>query len=518
MRSALSALVLSLPLFAQVSFAPAVQYPSGAGNFSVIARDFNSDGLPDVVVDNDYTISFLPNLGGGQLGARTVFITGSSVVDPLDAADLNGDGALDVVVGSTPPAQEVAVLFGVGDGTFAPPVGYPVSHYVNDIDLADLDGDGDIDVAASAHSGSRVYILKNDGQGNLSFEPVVWTPNPVLIALSDVDADGDIDLVASQRENDPNAAIRVHLNTGSAAFVAGAVASVTTLTGLNGPEGVDCTDVDGDGDLDVVVCMYNSNGVGTAGVLHNDGSGNFGSVSEQSIGGQNHGLQGSDLNGDGFPELVLADFGLDRIHVLENDGAGGFPTQSVFPVGQKPQTLGDFADMDGDGRCDFVIANVDSLDVSVLLNTSSVPPPAFPYPGTMEDLQLLTGIAGATPTTGPSSFIKTASTNDSITVVLESPGGGFSGAVFGIGVQLFPTGNPPIVSAPGIQIPSPITLIYSGAGPVVFGLPATGITLPLTVPPGLVGMSGLFQGAVFTPNAANGVFATTHGHEIQVTQ
>ena len=55
-------------LRAQPVLAPGVQYECGGGNLSLVLDDFNADGVTDVVVDNDYTFSLLPNIGQGVLG------------------------------------------------------------------------------------------------------------------------------------------------------------------------------------------------------------------------------------------------------------------------------------------------------------------------------------------------------------------------------------------------------------------------------------------------------------------
>ena len=91
------ALVLLLgfgqPSQAQVSFAPAFNFPTGLAPVAVAVADLNGDGRPDLVVVNRdaNTVSVLLGTGTGSFGASTDFPTGLSPV-AVAVADLNGDG------------------------------------------------------------------------------------------------------------------------------------------------------------------------------------------------------------------------------------------------------------------------------------------------------------------------------------------------------------------------------------------------------------------------------------------
>lgn len=121
-------------------------------------------------------------------------------VDSLRVADVDGDGVVDVLVGSTtastPPSEAiVTVLPGLGDGTFGPALvddEIPIST-ATDIEVTDIDADGALDAVVS---GSRV--LFGDGAGGFADDhvlalspggdgyPVVRGPDAVA-----VDLDGD---------------------------------------------------------------------------------------------------------------------------------------------------------------------------------------------------------------------------------------------------------------------------------------------------------------------------------------
>src|SRR5437868_2790226 len=97
----LSALMCTLAFGAGVSFSGAFYgYPAGSSG-GVVSADFNRDGMPDFAVagtqDNTGISVFLAT-SPGKFGARTAYPVSAVNPDNPVAADLNGDGALDVIV------------------------------------------------------------------------------------------------------------------------------------------------------------------------------------------------------------------------------------------------------------------------------------------------------------------------------------------------------------------------------------------------------------------------------------
>jgi hypothetical protein len=147
------------------TFHPAKTYPSGGfGTVSVAVADLNKDGKPDILVANCGPLACGPGSPGGNVGVLMGNGNGTfkSAVNypaansPFDvvAADVNGDGKLDIVVSNwgTPDAGKndgaVTVLLGRGNGTFRPAQTFPSGGAeAPSVAVADVNHDGRPDIA-----------------------------------------------------------------------------------------------------------------------------------------------------------------------------------------------------------------------------------------------------------------------------------------------------------------------------------------------------------------------------------
>ena len=76
-----------------------------------------------------------------------------------------------------------------------------------------------------------------------------------------------------------------------------------------------------------------------------------------------------DLNGDGIPDLAVANDSSNTVSILLGDGTGAFGSATDFAVGWGPLSVA-IGDLNGDGKPDLAVANIGSNTVSILLNTS----------------------------------------------------------------------------------------------------------------------------------------------------
>lgn len=507
---------------AQIQLGPAEMTPCGPAA-AVASADFDGDGTRDVAVIRYNTPSFvlLRNTGLGSFVAPSLHALGTLAMSSIVAADFDGDGDIDVAgLGANsfapPAASQIGVALNLGGGTFAPPIATPLPGFGTSLAAARLNADPFPDLVYCNPSASLVQVLIGSGNGSFSIGPAITSlPNAEHVQPADMDGDGDRDLVVAQRSGVP--AYRVFKNNGAGAFSFFNLATLTS--GGEGPHGLACGDVDGDGDVDVVGDRHPASpslpGAGGAlSVLRNNGQGALAPPVESPGGGVIRNAVLSDLDADGAPDVIVSDSMLAGLLVLRNQGAGVFSQVQFRPAGFTDHLAADF---DGDGDPD--IASVETVAGQVSFIRNHAPLSASgPYPGTNEDLHLLTGVNG-TPTTGPGLTIKNARAGDSLGVRLTTPGGGFTGDPFVIAGDLFPTGSAP-GSPPGLPMihvggPGFFILLDGIGGPFTLGVPAGGFQLPLLVPAGLAGQSALLQAVAFSPGAANAFFAATDAHEIR---
>lgn len=337
----------------------------GAGPVSLAAGDFDADGHVDVAVLNrdGNSVSILLNPNDSLPLAAPVNYPMGNYPRSVLAADLSGDGRLDLAAAASGD-DLVHVRFGGLGGVFGSEATYGTAPIGDPIDLAaaDLDGDGDLDLAVANTSGGIVSVLRNNGSG--SFLTPLQLPTSTLASLvnvkaGDMDGDGDVDLVAGGASSNQ---IYVLLNSGAGTFAPAAAYSAPLGVG-----GMTLADFDADGDLDAIVAM----GSGIL-KLANDGSGALGpqvviSAPLQGIpyGGQSILL--ADLDADGDLDVLTPNSYSSVVFRLENLGGGVLATPTQVPVGLTPSALAGL-DFDGDGDVDLACANTTSNSLSMVRN------------------------------------------------------------------------------------------------------------------------------------------------------
>ena len=223
-----------------------------------------------------------------------------------------------------------------------------------DMDAAsgDIDSDGDLDLIVAVEFGSNL-LLENDGSGRFTLDRA-GLPGPVHdsedIALTDLDADGDLDLVFVSEDDRTD---EMYLNSGDGLFT-----DATSALGTRGTSNaVEAVDLDGDGLPEILI--------GNAGVnrlLWNVGDAQFEDRTDPAYPGADRTTQDlelGDIDGDGDLDLIEANE--DGNRVLVNDGSGHFTdeTDARFPPRSDEETReAELGDIDGDGDLDLILANV----------------------------------------------------------------------------------------------------------------------------------------------------------------
>jgi hypothetical protein len=327
------------------SFQAPRSFAVGRSPRSVAVGDFNGDGTPDLAVANqgDRTVSVLLGNGDGSFQtARTFDAIGANF---LVVADINGDGAADIV---TP----VSVLLGNGDGTFQAARSLDSGSLQSSVAAGDFNGDGAADLAVT-NDGSRGNVSVLLGNGDGSFQaPVNYSGNGSLfVTTADVNGDGSLDLINTAG---------VLLGNGDGSFKP----LRTFSAGIN-PSSVAVGDFNGDGTLDLAAANYLASG--SVSVLLGNGDGSFQRAQSFAAGTQSVFVAVGDFNGDSTADLAVANnITSGTATVLLGNGDGSFQAARSVAAGSTPfpVVVGDF---NGDDIADLAMANAGSGTVSVLL-------------------------------------------------------------------------------------------------------------------------------------------------------
>ncbi len=354
-KPALFLLVVLFAGLAHAGFLPGKGYQVPGTPGTVVAADLNGDGKMDLLVGITGVVVFLGN-GDGTLQRPIVlpFLYGGYY---LPLADLNHDGILDIVTGGNGQPANLAVLLGKGNGRFQPPVMYNVPN-TNVIYAAvgDLNGDGNPDIVASTLQTQTVNgfaVLLGKGDGTFG-TPSTYNGNaPEQLVLADFNGDGHLDVAASDLGK-----VDVSLGKGD-----GTLGPMKTYS-AQGPGTIVATDVNGDGKLDLVTTTTGGTSISIE-LGNGDGTFNPPSFSYNTttrVGG----LAVADFNGDGIADIVYSS--ATNAFVLSGVGDGTFVLDvGPLPVGQLPMGVA-AVDLNGDGHMDFVVTGQNSSNLVVYLN------------------------------------------------------------------------------------------------------------------------------------------------------
>lgn len=319
---------------------------SSPGAPATVTYDVDDNGKQDLLVYNPaapgYQYSLL-SAGNGTYSsvAGANVNSGSTIFDQVMQADFNGDGKSDVLFYSTATG---ALKIGLGDGsgnfTYAPAA--TISSGYDVIARGDFNGDGKTDLLLYRKSDGAASIALSNGSGGFTFIAQTFSPGFTSVAVADYDGDGISDVIVYNNQTPPYNAYYLR-GDGAGHFLAG--------TGLFFGSGftVYPADLNADRKSDfilyrpadgtVFVALSNGTGFSYHYLLYSPAFTSF------KIG---------DVNGDGFPDLVLYNAVNANGYLLLGDGAGNFPTVYSLFFGPGMDFVG-LRDVNGDGKQDVVL-------------------------------------------------------------------------------------------------------------------------------------------------------------------
>lgn len=365
-------------LLSAVSFGEQIVDDMLDGANSVDVVDLDGDGDNDLLAvgSNANTVAWYESDGAATPAfTRHDIVTDRIGVTQALSADLDLDGDLDIVV-ATPSDDSIIWYENDGSENFTEVQISTSLTGASTIDLVDLDQDGDLDIVAGGTS--TVAWFDNDGALDPTFTFTVIdiaSTNVQSLTTSDIDADGDLDVIAASSGDNTLAWFE---NDGSESFTKN-----TVSTNVGGAKDVQVTDLDSDGDLDIVAAAKTDNRVLW---FESNGATNptFSTrvlASGTDLNGASS-LAATDVDRDGDIDLVVASTNAGKLVWLDNDGDTFLPTFTLRELSDTVVGIQDIivADIDGDGDSDLGIAQFSGDTISWFRDQTIHSSTTFPNP------------------------------------------------------------------------------------------------------------------------------------------
>ena len=328
------------------------------GAFSIYAIDLDGDGDMDVLSasSEDDKIAWYENIDGqGNFGSQQIITTNADKATSVYATDIDGDGDMDVLSASQNDNKIAWYENTDGQGSFgSQQIITTIANYAGSVYATDIDGDGDMDVLSASLFDNKIAWYENtDGQGDFGSQQIITTiaNGAFSVYAIDLDGDGDMDVLSASFDDDK---IAWYENTdGQGSFGSQQIISVN----VDGARPVHATDIDGDGDMDVLSASFYDDEI--AWYENTDGQGSF--SSQQIITTNADGpywVHATDIDGDGDMDVLSASYIDDKIAWHENtDGQGSFGSQQIITANTDTATYVYATDIDGDGDMDVLSAS-----------------------------------------------------------------------------------------------------------------------------------------------------------------
>lgn len=327
------------------------------GSRIICAADVDRDNYIDILSANNFgnNLTWYKNLDGlGNFGSQNILASLDTI--HVHASDLDGDGDMDVLAVSY--FYDMVVWYENLDGLGNFSTQKVISNTADGayrVIAADLDGDSDMDVISGSDNTGIAWYENIDGNGNFGPARVInaFAPNARSIATADIDGDGDMDVVGST-SGSVTVAWYENLD-GLGSF--GPQQTITT-NGLS-VEPIFTIDIDGDGDIDVIAATGGADKV--AWYENLDGLGNFGSeniIINNLLGA--HSIYSTDLDNDGDNDILATGGGAFDGEVVwfENlDGQGSFGAKNIISTEVQFSRSVIAADIDNDGDMDVIASS-----------------------------------------------------------------------------------------------------------------------------------------------------------------
>ncbi len=290
--------------------------------------------------------------GGTNFGSKFNFSTG---IEPTSVkiGDLDGDGKPDLITTNS-LSNSISVLRNTHNSlnqvSFNSKADFLVQNYPNDVSLADFDGDGKLDLAVANFSEGTVTTFKNASTpGNFVFTNMLsFSTNrkPNSISVGDLNGDGKTDIVVC---NGNDKTVSVLLNITNTNSITPEIITIDKTKDKT----------EGKTEESRTIAL-------TLGNIY------FSNKIDFTIGNDPGSVIVEDMNGDGKPEIIVANFVSSSFSILTNTTTNGnlsFNSRIDFPTSSSPLSM-KIGDINLDGKPDITFSLMDGT-MSIFRNTSS---------------------------------------------------------------------------------------------------------------------------------------------------
>ncbi len=347
------------PGFTQFTIATGLNYP-----VSAVAKDADSDGDADIVVASrdDNTVRWFEHNGASfpQFTEHLITNNANGAVS-VDVGDVNGDGNQDIASASEND-DKIAWYVNNGANQFSERIVRQAASpapqgldYAKSVRIVDVDSDGDGDLLYGSENGNEVGWYENHGGAQPQFTQRVidvGRDHVKYVAAADVDGNGYLDVLSA---SSADGVIAWYRNNG--AQLPQFSSHVITNAAM-GARFVQSADVDGDGDLDVLMASRDDGRIAwyRNRTIHRNTL--YPVQAQHTLGkieAARH-VRAADMDGDGDLDLVAT--GNRDLIWFESNGARPL-TYTSHPIanGINGARWVDLSDLDRDGDVDMVVAS-----------------------------------------------------------------------------------------------------------------------------------------------------------------
>ena len=338
--------------------------------------DWDGDGRLDLAIIC-YGGAVNLYLGNGTAFDPPEYLSGRTGLGSVVAADFDGDSHADIAM-SNPESGAVSFVYGLADGTLASPRIRRVGSGPRSVIAGDFTGDGHADIMAADYghywgaADIRITLLKGVGEGATG-DPIHFPVHdrPYSLTKSDVDGDGDLDVLIAR----PDHSVGVAINRGEGIFEI-----LHQLPTGERPIATAAADLNRDGLIDIAIANFGQlpedesqvcdvGPIGGVSIFLANDSGGYDLAHTLATGNRPLDLAIDDLDRDGYGDIVVAAYCDDAISVALADGQGGYNNAVTYPAHAGPRALV-ITDLDNNGTLDVATANggrsLDAGSVSLL--------------------------------------------------------------------------------------------------------------------------------------------------------